>query len=190
MTPAQFKQMYTQFSNVSDAAVQSKLDSFSFFFLNIDFSDASDTAQGLFAAHYLTIELSAGINAENIKNALTSGTFKRKVTTPEFSYEYGTPAFFEKEAIISDLKREKDIRYKYLTKVIDKYYEFFHVFINIPDIVGPYAETLKTTIYGQELIFLLYLVEKRLINSLQEQLQLEIEQKINNLNDEPIALIV
>lgn len=54
MTLSEFRQTYPEFSQVADAVIQRYLDEFLIFY-RADYGDYSDTLQGLYVAHYLTL---------------------------------------------------------------------------------------------------------------------------------------
>lgn len=96
MTSEEFKKIYSQFSEVSDDVVNRYLNDFSIFFGDFNFGGQAvlDTAQGLYTAHYLTLETYRTIDKDNIENALIVGTVIRRESTPEYTLSYDVPKSF------------------------------------------------------------------------------------------------
>jgi len=54
MTPAEFKAQYQEFDDVSDAVIQSRLDTFDLLYQG-DYGDLRDYLSGLYTAHQVTV---------------------------------------------------------------------------------------------------------------------------------------
>lgn len=96
MTSAEFKKIYSQFSEISDDVVNRYLSDFSIVFGDFNFGGQAviDSAQGLYAAHYLTLENYRTIDKDNLENALIVGTVIRRERTPEYTLTYDVPQSF------------------------------------------------------------------------------------------------
>lgn len=87
MNTEEFKKKYSQFSEQPDELIQSHLDDFLLLYSDYAFKQFKDMAQGLYAAHNMTIDLANPITSENISDGFSSGVVQME-RTPEFAISY------------------------------------------------------------------------------------------------------
>jgi hypothetical protein len=90
MTPAEFKAQYPQFQEISDDVITRHLNDFLALYEGLDFKNRLDIAEGLYTAHWLTVE--SYIDKETDKDA-TPDEINQNMTVAEFKAKY--PQFQE-----------------------------------------------------------------------------------------------
>lgn len=96
MTSIEFKKLYTQFSDVPDESVNSRLQDFFCFYGDYNWGKARDKAQGLFVAHVLTLYNAETVDKDNIDQALSSRGLPTTERTPEYQVSYSLTEFLSK----------------------------------------------------------------------------------------------
>jgi hypothetical protein len=198
MTPDRFKQIYPQFAEVADEKIERCLGDFYAMekmwvpepFV-ID-EDLTDSCAGLYGAHKLTLELSFPITKDNIDQALTRGKIIKDEKAPDFtvSYESYNGGDDYKVAALHNSK-EREASLLYLREITKKYFDFFDIQIAIPCLTGPYFVQFLHTMYGEQLLYNLSLIENFIWEQMKKNLQAEISEKIRDLRDRtPAAVLV
>lgn len=89
MTLEEFRKYYPQFKDVSDEIINYRLSDFELYFRGWHFRDLKDKAQGLFAAHLLTLH---NFGCDASAPGLSRGSFVEQESTPEFTVKYAVSA--------------------------------------------------------------------------------------------------
>ena len=196
LTPDRFRILYPQFSEVSDDNITRYVEEFlilsgTWCAGSIIIEEAlSEICEGLYAAHMLTTDLSFPITKENTEQGLSRGKYVSREHTPDFTVDYAAYNSAEDFKISESANaKEKETGLLYLKKAIDKYYEYFDIFVGIPYVTVPYCEQFKQTMYGQRLLYNLSLIENFIRETLRKKLQEEIDEKIRNIKAKtPLAI--
>jgi hypothetical protein len=199
MTPEEFKTQYPQFEEISDDVITRHLNDFSALYGGLEFGNKSDTAQGLYAAHWLTVEKFRVIDKDHIENALSKGTFKNSEKTPEYEVSFSTPEYFTKESSTTEIT--KTLAQTALSAPIDKSFKPSLENAYIPsELYGQkflylvQADVYKSTIYGSRLVYLLYQVyqdelSKRQLDEKLKELEL-FKAEVERRKKTPLAILV
>ncbi|MDR1333696.1 MAG: DUF4054 domain-containing protein [Holosporaceae bacterium] len=199
MTPEEFKAQYPQFEKISDDVITRHLNDFLALYNSLEFKDRLDTAEGLYTAHWLTVENSRIIDKDNISNALIQGTFLNSEKTPEFEVGFSTPDYSMKESSTAEIT--KTLASTALAAPIDKFFKPSLGNAYIPsELYGQkflyliHADLYKSTIYGNKLVYLLYQVyqddlsQRQLDEKLKEYELLKAE--VERRKKAPLAILV
>jgi hypothetical protein len=199
MTPEEFKTQYPQFEEISDDVITHHLNDFLALYGDLEFKNRLDIAEGLYTAHWLTIEASRVIDKDHISNALARGTFLSTEKTPEFEIGFSTPEYGMKESSTEEIT--KTVPQTALVEPIDKSFKPSLANAYVPsELYGQkflyliHADLYKSTIYGNKLVYLLYQVyqddlsQRQLDEKLKEYEVLKAE--VERRKKAPLAILV
>jgi hypothetical protein len=196
LTPKDFKICYPQFEDISEDVINRHFIDFlalmTIWIPNLIAIDEVivDSCKGLYTAHILTVDYSFPISKDNINQGLSGGKYISEEQTPDFTVKYDRYNGADDFKSSTDPK-EKQLSLRYLQNIIDKYYEYFNILIEIPRLTGPFFVQFQHTIYGERLLYNLSLLENYIWETMKKRLQTEISDRIEELRRKsPLAVLV